>query len=204
MRSAVAWVRRIPAISAGLCFFGRSSLLIALLAPACSSDVNDAPKEAFTPDPIECPEGAEPRLFRFTETRIQNRQPLSAVGWRCFRVDGTRDGPSMEWFADGQLSAVTNWSKGEKHGRFEMWHPNGQKKVEGEHDHWQAVGHWTMWDEDGNVVSEKDFGRPGEKADVEDAPAKPVAPESVAPEPDGEPASEAPKGAPDAGAGGPS
>ena len=135
-------------------------VLLGLLALGCGVGAEGS-DERFMPDPIDCPDGAEPKLFEFSETRIGNRQPLSAVGWRCFAPDGRRHGPSKEWFANGQVSSVTSWWMGEKHGKFEMWHPNGQKRVEGEHDHWNAVGVWTSWDDQGAVLAVRDFGREG-------------------------------------------
>ena len=153
--------------------------LLGLLALGCGAEGS---ADRFVPDPIECPEGAEPKLFEFAGTRIGNRQPLSAVGWRCFGADGRRHGPSKEWFADGQVSAVTSWWMGEKHGRFEMWHPNGQKRVEGEHDHWSAVGVWTAWDDQGTVLSVRDFGSAGSPEATKSA-----SPESALPEKGEEP-----------------
>ena len=128
------------------------SLLAALVA--CGS----SEAELFTPPEIECPEGSTPELFRFSESRIESRRMLSDVGWRCLAADGVRHGPSQEWFAGGQPSAYSEWWRGEKHGRFVMWHPNGQKSAEGAHSHWKPRGVWTRWDDQGRVLTQRDFG----------------------------------------------
>ena len=73
-------------------------------------------------------------------------------------ADGTRHGPSRDWYDDGTLRSLTSWVNGERHGVSLLWHPNGAKQAEIQHSHWIPVGVWTNWDAEGNVVDQRDFG----------------------------------------------
>jgi YD repeat-containing protein len=44
-----------------------------------------------------------------------------------------------------------------RHGPFFEWHPNGRKKSEGHFVHGKQEGEWTSWDQDGNVIAERDY-----------------------------------------------
>lgn len=157
-----------------------AGVLATLAVAACNpgepgSTVSNAP-------PLVCPEGATLQRVDFSEDRG------GGFAERCMMPDGvTRDGPSREWYASGKRRGITNWDKGQRHGKTEFWFENGQKKVEAQHDHWKAVGVWFNWDEEGKVLDQRDFGT----GDTDSVPADirgggaadPGAPDSSAPSP---------------------
>ena len=105
-----------------------------------------------TAPPLVCPEGAAVQRVQYPESEG------GGYGERCMRPDGTRHGPSRDWYGAGTLRSLTTWVNGERHGISILWHPNGAKQAEAQHDHWMPVGRWTNWDEAGQVVDERDFG----------------------------------------------
>ena len=44
-----------------------------------------------------------------------------------------------------------------RHGPFIEWHANGQKSVEGAYEHGKQTGRWTLWDERGRKIAERDY-----------------------------------------------
>jgi hypothetical protein len=153
-------------------------LVVVLVGDGCRRangvlHVDDAPS-------LVCPEGADVQRLEYPEERG------GGSGERCVRPDGTRHGPSRDWYPDGSIRSLTSWIDGERHGKSTMWHVNGTKAAEVEHSHWLAVGQWTNWDEQGNVVDQKDFGYEG----VGQTLPPPVMPPETGPH--GEPAATAP------------
>jgi hypothetical protein len=126
-----------------------AALGAALLAAACSRGP-DVP-------PLVCPSGSEVQVVQYPDERGGGR------GERCVLPGGTREGPSYDYYADGSIHSITNWSNGERHGKTEIWHPNGVKAEEFEHSHFMPVGTWTKWDEEGRLVSQTDLGREAEQ-----------------------------------------
>jgi antitoxin component YwqK of YwqJK toxin-antitoxin module len=47
-----------------------------------------------------------------------------------------------------------------KHGKFTLWHANGQKRAEGEDRHGAAHGVWTSWAESGTVEQQQVYEAP--------------------------------------------
>ena len=117
-------------------------LLAGLLPLACKAP---AP-------PLVCPDGAVIQHVQYAES------DGAGHGERCVLPDGTRHGPSRDWYADGTLRSLTHWVHGDRHGTSTLWFPSGAKQAELQHDHWTPVGRWTNWDEQGHVVDQRDFG----------------------------------------------
>jgi hypothetical protein len=44
-----------------------------------------------------------------------------------------------------------------KHGPFIDWHPNGRQRSAGSYDHGKQTGRWTYWDENGRILSEREY-----------------------------------------------
>jgi hypothetical protein len=130
-------------------------------------------------DPLRCPEGALVQRVDFPDDRG------GGFAERCVLPDGTRHGPSREWYASGQRRAQTEWQRGMRHGKSVFWYRNGRKMAEVQHDHWQAVGVWTNWDAEGQVVDQKDFGSaPQVGAAAADATSRSPSEGAAAPRPD--------------------
>lgn len=142
----------------------------ALFAAACQRGPDVAP--------IACPSGAEVQVVQFPGERGGGR------GERCVLPGGVREGPTYDYYDDGSLHSITNWSNGERHGKTTIWHRNGVKAEEFEHSHFVPVGMWTKWDEEGRLVSQVDVGRDAENA----PPLEGAAGTQSAPAPDAPPA----------------
>jgi hypothetical protein len=142
--------------------------LAALGAALCAGACQPGPEVP----PQVCPAGAEIQLFQYPSERGGGR------GERCMTPGGVREGPSYDYYDDGRIHSITNWSKGDRHGKTTVWHRNGVKAQEFEHNHFIAVGTWSKWDEEGRLISQEDLGREGDKARLPDA-----APPDAGPQP---------------------
>ncbi len=148
----------------------RAAALTAALLGACSRGP-DVP-------PLVCPPGAEVQGVQYPSERGGGR------GERCVLPGGTREGPSYDYYDDGSIHSITNWSNGERHGKTLIWHPNGVKAEEFEHSRFIPVGTGIKWDETGRLISQTDVGREAEASPPAPAPA----PEASTPAAQGEPA----------------
>ena len=137
----------------------RLALLAALVTSACGP---------ATPPPLVCPEGATVELVQYPAERGGGH------GERCLRPDGTRHGPSRDFYEDDTLHSLTSWVDNERDGKSTIWYPNGSKQREIEHSRWRAVGVWTTWDEQGKVIEQTDFGRDDANSSAAAAPATPA------------------------------
>lgn len=73
-----------------------------------------------------------------------------------------RNGRWVYYLENGQENSVTMYDHGLKEGFTIVKHPNGALYYRGEYHKDQQVGIWTTYDENGKVVTEKDFGYPEE------------------------------------------
>jgi hypothetical protein len=147
-----------------------------LLALGCER--GEAGATVATAESLVCPQGAAVQRVEFAEERG------GGFAERCMLPDGvSRHGPSREWDAEGRRRGITNWWQGVRHGKTVFWHSNGKKSHEVEHYRWQAVGRWTAWDEQGNVIDENDFGLPDPSMGEWPKPelGEPPPPEAMAP-----------------------
>jgi antitoxin component YwqK of YwqJK toxin-antitoxin module len=72
---------------------------------------------------------------------------------------GMEDGPSKEWYPDGQPKSEGQVRYGMAIGTFREWHRNGRLAVEQRFD---DEGHGRQlslrrWDEDGNLIEDKTY-----------------------------------------------
>jgi len=126
-------------------------------------------------EPLVCLEGASVQIVEYSE------EHGGGYGERCALPDGTRHGPSRDWYVNGVMATQTYWIKGERDGKSLMWHPNGVKSAETEHRRWKSVGKWTNWDDEGKVISEYDFGS-AEDGASEAAPTPAADPSAAQPD----------------------
>ena len=125
-----------------------TALCAAFSAVACHR-APDVPK-------IACPPGTEIWAVTYPAERGGGR------GERCVLPGQVREGPSYDYYDDGSIHSITNWSNGSRHGKSTIWHRNGVKAAELEHDHYVAVGTWRTWDEEGRLISEVPGGQAAE------------------------------------------
>lgn len=63
---------------------------------------------------------------------------------------------------DGKELSMTNYIHGLRDGFTIVKYPTGALHYKGEYKQDKIVGVWTTYDENGNVISEQDFGYPAE------------------------------------------
>lgn len=75
--------------------------------------------------------------------------------------NGIEQGSSNSWYENGQQWAHYTCVDGKWHGPYTFWYENGQIKEEGSYqDTFSPIGIWRYWDEQGNLIEEKDYGAP--------------------------------------------
>lgn len=71
--------------------------------------------------------------------------------------DGERHGKWNSWHANEQLWSVARYSNGNLEGTQTVYYPSGQKHYEGTFRKGIRTGLWRFWDEQGVLVTEKDY-----------------------------------------------
>ncbi len=74
---------------------------------------------------------------------------------RAFK-EGKKDGKWTTWNVKGQVTAIAHYLSDKKHGKWFVYH-GGVKRFEMNYDNGEKVGTWFMWDENGELISEKTF-----------------------------------------------
>lgn len=72
----------------------------------------------------------------------------SAINYK----DDQREGLSREYYENGKLSQVAHYHKGELHGKFELYFPNGQKNIEDYYEHGLQDGAAYKFSEQGRLM----------------------------------------------------
>lgn len=75
---------------------------------------------------------------------------------------GNRDGKWVFYSENGNEQSITVYNHGMREGFSLVKYPNGAMHYRGEYRNDQMVGVWTTYDENGKVISEKDYGLPDE------------------------------------------
>jgi antitoxin component YwqK of YwqJK toxin-antitoxin module len=74
---------------------------------------------------------------------------------RLFRLrDGVLDGPSTEWYEDGQKQGERTYKDGVLNGPYTMWYQSGQQKSEGAYKDGESDRAYTRWYENGQKQEE--------------------------------------------------
>lgn len=74
------------------------------------------------------------------------------TGYFC---KGLQCGEWVQWWPNGNLKSKAVWQSGKLNGRIINYYPSGQKSAEGQMNMDKKLGHWTWWDNKGNVIREK-------------------------------------------------
>jgi hypothetical protein len=103
---------------------------------------------AGPPPPIACPE---------TERLGGAAPPLGYEMW-CQIVAATgqvtRQGPAIEWNADGTKKALGQYDYNKKHGYWQTWYPDGSLASQGSYEHGVPIGVWVEFHPGGGKKSE--------------------------------------------------
>ena len=73
-------------------------------------------------------------------------------------VNGKEDGPWVSWYPTGTKQQEFHMRNGALHGQQTSWYPNEQKQSDGRWVNGKQVGYFTIWDVDGNIVREINYG----------------------------------------------
>lgn len=71
--------------------------------------------------------------------------------------EGVRARQWYTWHDSGVLSSSSLYERGELHGLFESFHPNGIKSEEGQYVDGKKDGVWQRWGESGNLYESKTY-----------------------------------------------
>lgn len=71
---------------------------------------------------------------------------------------GNRNGKWSFYNENGLELSTTMYDRGKKHGHSIVKHPNGAVFYIGEYFQDKKVGVWTIYDQSGKIMEEKDFG----------------------------------------------
>jgi hypothetical protein len=72
---------------------------------------------------------------------------------------GVEDGPLRGWDERGVLQVVGRNRRGQQHGLWKWWHPNGRRKGQGAYVDDREEGRHVEWDEQGHLVSDGRYRR---------------------------------------------
>ncbi|MCH8905257.1 MAG: hypothetical protein IIA45_15270, partial [Bacteroidetes bacterium] len=61
----------------------------------------------------------------------------------------------MGYYADNSWERVVEMEDGMEHGKLLMFHPNGEKYIEQHYHHGEPIGLWSIWDDQGVLLEEK-------------------------------------------------
>ena len=73
---------------------------------------------------------------------------------------GNRHGKWTFYSESGIVLSSTHYEHGKKHGASFAKYPNGTLHYMGEYENDKEVGVWKMYDEKGNLATEKDYSKP--------------------------------------------
>lgn len=73
----------------------------------------------------------------------------SNVASQALEGEPLRHGPYVAWHPNGQKRMEGQFSLGQPTGEFQWWYDNGQPKMKGEYYEGQRIGHWVWWHSNG-------------------------------------------------------
>lgn len=83
------------------------------------------------------------------------------INYEYYIADSKGISRSIWWYPNGNKSQEYYYlNNGERHGSFLLYHENGQKRYGGLYQNGKQVGIWRNWDEQGNLIEEKDYDNP--------------------------------------------
>ena len=72
-------------------------------------------------------------------------------------LNNKRSGTWKSWYEAGTLWSEGSFENGKREGSGIVYHPNGQKHIEGAYAEGKRTGVWRSWDETGELISEQTF-----------------------------------------------
>lgn len=110
------------------------------------------------------PDGSEKTIQYYKDTdgkrqiiRIEEYHENGVRRLVGYYKDGERHGKWNSWHENEQLWSVARYSNGQLEGKQTVYYPSGQKHYEGTFRKGIRTGLWRFWDEQGILVTEKDY-----------------------------------------------
>ncbi len=104
-------------------------------------------------DAFEFSEGTQKQLL----TDTSGNDPSVGFSESSIIIHDLDANKHEEFFADGSLKLSVGLRRGEKHGRFYEYYPNGETKIKGRFRNNTKTGTWKYFDEQGELVREEEF-----------------------------------------------
>ena len=126
--------------------------LLALLVTACGGDVTSV----VDPDTglLEVVEWEGGRRHGVSQTYYPDGVTIKE---QTRYQRGVREGPHLEWHANGATARELTFRRGLRHGTERAWFESGEPASEGEWIDGDRDGLWIRYGEDGGVVREEDW-----------------------------------------------
>lgn len=127
---------------------------LSILLIGCTSSPVEAPSEEVKERPL-----ISEKDGIYTEW-YPGHQQIKQKG----RLDeeGRKQGVWKHFTEDGVMASVTVYTDGLKDGHIVVRYPNNVVHYDGEYQMDERVGRWRFYDEEGNLVTEEDYGYPEE------------------------------------------
>lgn len=87
----------------------------------------------------------------------------SLSGRGDYDSDGKRHGPWEFWYANGQKKADCTYDAHRLDGASTFWHPNGELLQRGAFDLNTQIGHWERWFDNGQLRDVGDYDSQGKR-----------------------------------------
>ena len=84
----------------------------------------------------------------------------------CERDDGSYDGPSTTFYADGVRRSDATYRNGRMHGPWRQFYPDGRPRSEGEYADGRDVGLWRSYHDNGKLATQAKHADDGSVAFV--------------------------------------
>jgi antitoxin component YwqK of YwqJK toxin-antitoxin module len=91
------------------------------------------------------------------EGRWTNFYPNGQLWFVQNYTKGKLNGTYEAYYINGQKRYQMEFSHGLSHGAFQEWYPNGQLKTEGVFDRGMLTGNWRSWTENGTLITEESW-----------------------------------------------
>jgi hypothetical protein len=100
-----------------------------------------------------CSGSSEPTIVCPEKTELKDVRPVSGgrTMW-CEKKNGVREGPWVEYRADGSKAAEGRYERNRRQGRFTWWHTNGKVLEETDFLDGKKDGESVTYDDQGTVL----------------------------------------------------
>jgi len=114
-------------------------------------------KTMSVPDSAGQLQAAKPAGIMYNGDTVK-RYPNGVIEMKGMMGGGLRQGQWVAFFPNGNVQSECQYKDNVAHGRTTVYRENGTKYWDGFYNKGRQVGKWKYWDEQGQLVAEKDYG----------------------------------------------